>query len=116
MEQKVVWIKRRWFDFRQGYSFYMVYWISGLNFLIIFYNFVIEKFPLLKVVFPDILFFSVIAIPLIGATGMLLGLFHRYYQLSTDQKLEMERNPIIQKMWDDIKEIKNNVEKIAEQK
>ena len=38
-------IKRRWLDFRNGHSIYLVFLLTLVNFILIVYNFAILKIP-----------------------------------------------------------------------
>jgi hypothetical protein len=77
------WIRRRWFDLRNGYSYYIAYLATFINFILLF-----------RVNFPsDNLFLASSIVGILGvscATG--IGYAHRKHQMKTDQDSAFEQS------------------------
>ena len=69
------WIRRRWFDFRQGHGVYLIFALTFANFVLIFHRLLIERIEILNEIFSELwifaLFFILIYIPLSIVIGAL---------------------------------------------
>ncbi len=85
------WTKRRWFDLRNGYGFYISIFLGFVNFCLL----ISVKFPELNPYF---------FVPLIGivaataATG--IGYLHRKKQLRTDQDSTFEQSHLLARVYE----------------
>ncbi len=92
-------MKRRWFDFRSGHALYLIFVLTGANFILIFYRLLIERVPALSEIFGNLLFFTLIFILAYIPIAILIGTWHRKYQLKIDNEQYMRQNPIWAKMF-----------------
>ena len=114
------WFRRRWFDFRQGHSVYLIFALTFANFILIFHRLLIEKVEILNKLFSElwmfVLFFIVIYIPL----SILIGAWHRKTQLKIEAEAMFLQNPSWAKVFRTIIDIqtgkisKDEVEKMRE--
>ena len=54
------WFRRRWYDFRQGHGMYLVFAMSFVNFVLIFYRLLIEEVNFLDEIFSNLWIFVII--------------------------------------------------------
>lgn len=97
------WYKRRWFEFRNGYSFYLVFLFGFSNFILILYNLGLEHYPALKDMIPFQYFVPlmfVIVVPL----SVMLGHIHHVKQLPTESKVGAIHNAYRDKIVPNSKE------------
>ena len=59
------WFRRRWLDFRNGHSIYLIFIMTFANFVTIQYSLLIDKIPAVNSVFNNIWTFAIIFIALI---------------------------------------------------
>ena len=93
------WLRRRWFDFRQGHSVYLIFLLSFSNFILIFHRLLVERVEFLNQIFSElwifVIFFTVVYIPI----SILIGAWHRKTQLKVDAEVAIRQNPIWAKMF-----------------
>lgn len=97
---KFSWVSRRWFEFRIGYSTYLVFLFGFSNFLLLLYNF----FPKVK----DSLnfeIFGIIAFVLIVPVAVLFGRFHNKKQFGTESEIVAKHTFYKDKMQPESKEV-----------
>ncbi len=84
------WVKRRWFDVRQGYSQYISIALAYVNFvLIISVKFPSESLTLLM------LTIGTAAV----CVSMAVGYLHRNHQMKTDMDSQFEQSRLASKLW-----------------
>lgn len=93
------WIRRRWFDFRQGHSVYLIFALSFGNFILIFHRLLIERVETLDEVFPSLWIFAVVFILLYIPIAIAIGSWHRKTQLKVDAEVGMRQNPLFAKWF-----------------
>ena len=93
------WIKRRWFDFRQGHSLYLIFVLTFSNFVLIFHRLLIERVPALEQIFSDLWVFIVVFVLAYLPIAILVGAWHRKTQLKVDIEVAVRQNPIWAKMF-----------------
>ncbi len=93
------WIKRRWFDFRQGHSLYLIFVLTFSNFVLIFHRLLIERVPALEQIFSDLWVFIVVFVLAYLPIAILVGAWHRKRQLRIDQEFQIRENPMLAKMF-----------------
>lgn len=83
-------MKRRWLEFRWGYS-YLAYILSGINFITITYYLLLDRIPVAKALFPRMWIYAVFAATVIPLVAVLIGHFwHKKRQLETDVLVTQE--------------------------
>jgi len=93
------WIRRRWWEFRQGHSTYLIFLLTFMNFVLIAYRLLIEKIPFIQELFPQlwifVLTFVLVYIPL----SIIIGNWHRRTQLRVETTINVLENPLLAKMF-----------------
>ena len=93
------WFRRRWYDFRNGHSLYLIFAMTGANFILIFHRLLIERVPVLNNVLGDLWVFAIIFILFYVPVAIALGTWHRKSQLKIDQEQGMRQNLLFAKMF-----------------
>ena len=84
-------IRRRWLDFRNGHSIYLVFLLTLVNFILIVYNFAILKVPLISSFLNlplFVIFFFLIYVPL----AIIIGYWHRRNQYAVENEALLQEN------------------------
>lgn len=89
------WVRRRWFDFRQGHSIYLIFAMSFANFVLIFYRLLIEQVEILADVFTSLWIFLIVFLLAYIPAALLIGLWHRRTQMKVETTLTMRQNPLL---------------------
>lgn len=123
------WIRRRWFDFRQGHSYYLIFALSFANFVLIFHRLLIERVEFLNEVFSDLWVFFIVFIIIYIPVAIAIGAWHRRTQLKVEAEVTLLQNPLFAKMFrtmldiqtgqikkEEIEEMRNFLIKIEEGK
>ena len=123
------WIKRRWYDFRQGHSIYLIFLLSFSNFILISYRLLIEQIKFLNEIFSNLMVFIIIFVVLYIPIAILIGAWHRKSQLKVDTEIWLRQNPLLAKLFrvlidmqinkiseKDLEEIRDLLKKIEEGK
>lgn len=99
MKVNTNWFQRRFLDFRNGHSTYLIFFISFVQFVIISYGLYIADNPNLMSIFPTIYhwiaFFVITYVPL----AVIIGHYHLKKQYATESRQMMENNPIAAKLF-----------------
>ncbi len=93
------WGRRRWFDFRQGHSVYLIFALSFGNFILIFHRLLIERVESLNEIFPNLWVFAIVFILLYIPVAVLIGAWHRRTQLKVDMEVAIRQNPMWAKVF-----------------
>ena len=91
------WIRRRWYDFRQGHGMYLVFAMSFVNFVLIFYRLLIEQFDFLGDLFSNLWIFLIIFLAVYIPTAVLIGNWHRKTQMRIEHEQSMKQSPLMAK-------------------
>ena len=91
------WVRRRWYDFRQGHGMYLVFAMSFVNFILIFYRLLIEQIDFLGELFSNLWIFLVIFLALYIPTAVLIGNWHRKTQMRIEHEQSMKQSPLMAK-------------------
>lgn len=100
------WLQERWFEFRQGHSTYLGFFLSFINFTLITFNLFLEK------VFVDLsllqfcIVFGVLYIPI----SIIIGRTHIKKQVKYDTGMTFKHNPGLQAIYTELKDIKKILE------
>jgi len=93
------WIRRRWWEFRQGHSTYLIFLLTFMNFVLIAYRLLIERIPFVQELFPQlwifVLTFVLVYIPL----SIFIGNWHRRTQLRVETTINVLENPLLARMF-----------------
>jgi hypothetical protein len=88
------WIKRRWLDFRNGHSIYLVFLMTFANFVTIQYKLLIDKVPAVHSIFDSIWVFAIVFVIIYVPLGMIIGFWHRKNQFSVEAEALFSQNQI----------------------
>ena len=92
------WVRRRWWEFRQGHSIYLIFVLTFMNFILIAYRLLIERVTIFKELVPDLWMFAILFILVYLPAAVLIGFWHRRTQLRVETTLIHQQNPILAKM------------------
>jgi hypothetical protein len=119
------WGRRRWWEFRQGHSIYLIFMLTFVNFILIAYRLLIERVTVFKELIPELWIFAVLFIVCYIPAATLIGLWHRRTQLRVETTIINQQNPVLAKMIrtlldvqtgaatkEEIKEFRDMLEKI----
>ena len=84
-------IKRRWLDFRNGHSIYLVFLLTLVNFILIVYNFAILKIPALST-FLNLPLFVLIFFLVYVPIAIIIGYWHRRNQYAVENEALLQEN------------------------
>jgi len=87
--------RKRWLDFRNGHSIYLVFVLTFANFILISYNLAIQKIDFLSNVFGSLTVFTLVFIAIYVPAAMLIGYWHRRNQYSVENEALMQENWIM---------------------
>ena len=111
------WLRRRWFDFRQGHSIYLIFAMAFANFVLIFYRLLIERVEILGNIFSSLWIFIFVFLMIYIPVGLFIGYWHRKTQMRVEQEQSMRQNPMLARnfsMFIDILENKATKEEIED--
>ncbi|QLH03996.1 hypothetical protein C5F49_00665 [Nitrosopumilus oxyclinae] len=91
------WFRRRWYDFRQGHGMYLVFAMSFVNFVLIFYRLLIEQINALGEIFSNLWMFVVIFLAAYIPAAILIGNWHRKTQMKIEHEQSMKQSPLMAK-------------------
>jgi len=95
---EVGWVRRRWYEFRQGHSIYLIFVLTFVNFILIAYRLLIERVAIFKDLIPELWIFALMFILLYVPTAIIIGFWHRRTQLRVETTLVNQQNPVLAKM------------------
>ena len=88
------WIRIRWMDSRSGTSIYLLFGLSLTNFILISYNFLLEKDPLFDGLISDLWIFALIFLISYVPISIIIGFWHRKTQMSVENSIKYMENQI----------------------
>ena len=92
------WIRRRWFDFRQGHSYYLIFALSFGNFILIFHRLLIERIPALNEMLGNLGIFTMIFVLSYIPIAVVIGAWHRKSQMKIEVDVALRQNRLFAKM------------------
>jgi hypothetical protein len=92
------WSRRRWWEFRQGHSVYLIFVLTFINFILIAYRLLIERVTLFKELVPELWIFALVFILFYIPAATLIGYWHRKTQLRVETTLVQQQNPVLARM------------------
>lgn len=94
------WFRRRWLDFRQGHSIYLIFIMTFANFITIQYKLLLEKIPSIDTITGgNIIVFAVIFVALYVPLSIIIGYWHRKSQWKVEAEALFKENKIGATMW-----------------
>jgi len=99
------WTRRRWFDFRQGHSVYLIFALTFANFVLIFHRLLIERVEFLNNIFSELWVFFLVFILIYIPAAIAIGAWHRKTQLKVEAEVILLQNPLWAKMFRTLLEI-----------
>ena len=84
-------IRRRWLDFRNGHSIYLVFLLTLVNFILIAYNFAILKIQALST-FLNLPLFVLIFFLVYVPIAIIIGYWHRRNQYAVENEALLQEN------------------------
>lgn len=93
------WTRRRWLDFRNGHSIYLIFLMTFANFVTIQYGLLIDQVPYLKDLFESIWIFAVVFVSAYVPIAIVIGYWHRKTQWRVEQHALFKENEIGATMW-----------------
>ena len=95
---KESWARRRWWEFRQGHSIYLIFVLTFVNFILISYRLLIERVSIFKDLVPELWIFALLFILIYLPASTLIGFWHRRTQLRVETTLVQQQNPLLANM------------------
>jgi hypothetical protein len=93
------WIGRRWLDFRQGHSLYLVFMMTFANFITIQYALLINRIPWLESIFSNLWIFALLFVTGYIPLAIVVGNWHRTSQWKIEQEATFRENVVGARMW-----------------
>ncbi|MEO9319761.1 MAG: hypothetical protein ABI361_03715 [Nitrososphaera sp.] len=85
-------LNRRWLDFRNGHSIYLVFIMNFINFILLVYNLAITQVPFARNIFENEIIFAAIFVAAYIPSAIVMGYLHRRRQLSTENEVMIREN------------------------
>ena len=93
------WFRRRWFDFRQGHSVYLIFLLTFANFILIFHRLLIERVEFLNEIFNELWVFVLVFIIIYIPASIIIGAWHRKTQFRVEADVMIRQNPLLAKIF-----------------
>ena len=93
------WVRRRWLDFRNGHSTYLIFAMTFANFITIQYKLLIDKVPSIDWLFGSIWVFAIGFIAIYVPLAIIIGYWHRKTQWTVEQEALFRENQVGALMW-----------------
>jgi hypothetical protein len=93
------WIRRRWLDFRQGHTIYLVFAMTFLNFITIQYALLINRVPALQNIFGSLWAFALVFMAAYVPLAIVIGYWHRKSQWKIEQEAMFYENVVQPRLW-----------------
>lgn len=93
------WFRRRWFDFRQGHSVYLIFLLTFANFILIFHRLLIERVEFLNEIFNELWVFVLVFIIIYIPASIMIGAWHRKTQFRVEADVMIRQNPLLAKIF-----------------
>ena len=93
------WARRRWWEFRQGHSVYLIFVLTFINFILIAYRLLIERVTVFKELIPELWIFALLFIAVYIPAATIIGFWHRKTQLRVETTLIQQQSPVLAMMF-----------------
>lgn len=97
LSRDAIWFRRRWLDFRNGHSIYLIFAMTFANFITIQYKLLLEQVPFFNSI--PIWGFAILFIALYVPLGMIIGYWHRKSQFSVEAEALFNQNQVGARMY-----------------
>jgi hypothetical protein len=87
-------MRRRWLDFRNGHSIYLIFLMTFANFVTIQYQLLLQRVPVTHSLHINIGVFAIIFIAIYLPVCMIIGYCHRKNQFSVEAETLFNQNQI----------------------
>jgi len=95
----VPFVRRRWLDFRNGHSLYLVFLMGFANFILIFHRLFIERIPFLEDIFSSLWGFAIFFVLVYVPIAVLVGFWHKRTQMKVEMEVLTRQNPFVAKWF-----------------
>ncbi len=85
-------LQRRWLDFRNGHSIYLAFVLTFINFILITYNFAIDRISLLQGIIDNTIVFAILFIFIYVPAAIAIGYYHRKKQYTIENEAWIKEN------------------------
>ena len=109
------WFRRRFFEFRHGHGVYLIFFLSFANFVLIFYRLLIEQIPILTNIFTNLWIFVLTFVLLYPPIAILIGHWHTKTQLSTENTIITEQNPLLMNLIENVDTLNKKIDEVQDQ-
>ena len=93
-------IRRRWLDFRNGHSIYLIFLMTFANFIVIQYRLLIDRMPSIdSLTGGNIIGFAMTFIAIYVPLAIIIGYWHRKSQWRVEAEALFNENRIGATMW-----------------
>ncbi|HXG06995.1 MAG TPA: hypothetical protein VNI77_06690 [Nitrososphaera sp.] len=99
MVNRADWVRRRWLDFRQGHSVYLIFLMTFANFVTIQFALLIDRIPELKTIFPNLWIFAALFVAGYVPLAIVIGYWHRKSQWKIEQEAMFNENVVQARLW-----------------
>ncbi|MGZ5489355.1 MAG: hypothetical protein ACXW2E_03430 [Nitrososphaeraceae archaeon] len=100
MKKNNNWYRRRWLDFRQGHSIYLIFLMTFANFIVIQYRLLIDRMPSIdSLIGGNIVGFAATFIAIYVPLSIIIGYWHRKSQWRVEAEALFKENRIGATMW-----------------
>ena len=93
------WARRRWWEFRQGHSIYLIFVLTFVNFILIAYRLLIERVTVLQELIPELWMFATLFIVIYIPLATIIGFWHRRTHLRVETTIIQQQNPVLARMF-----------------
>jgi hypothetical protein len=94
------WVRRRWLDFRQGHTIYLVFAMTFLNFITIQYALLIKQVEAFQsTILNNPWIFAGIFIAAYVPLSIIIGYWHRKTQWKVEQEALFHQNVVQARLW-----------------
>ena len=91
-------VRKLWLDGRLGHSTYLMFFLIFTNFILIFYNFMLDGNEIFENTISNLWIFVIIFVISYITVSIIIGRWHRHNQVSIDQAVWYNQNPMWAKM------------------
>ena len=98
-ENRNVFYRRAWLDFRNGHGIYLVFIMTFANFITIQYKLLIEQSGYLETLFNNIWLFAATFIIIYVPVAIGLGYWHRKSQWKVEAEAMFRENEVSARLW-----------------
>ena len=91
-------VRKLWWDSRQGHSTYLMFLLAFLNFILITFNYLIEGNSIFETFISNLWIFSIIFVIIYLPTATLIGRWHTKTQISVEESIKYFEHPTMAKM------------------